>query len=153
MDKQKTLPHHGAGCLRWRWILVVLQLRRRRGKLSASSFLMATSHGLGDDLSRVSSPKGLSRSRSSLPWWLWGTRWRLWWMAASPRDLGSTYLTPKKGGREPAPERVGPIQPGRPAWALSGRFAPVLLLAAHLDNFHLAPFICVIFRSSSPRSR
>jgi hypothetical protein len=35
-----------------------------------SGFLVATSIGLGNDLSRVSSPKGLSRSRSPLPWGL-----------------------------------------------------------------------------------
>jgi hypothetical protein len=36
------------------------------------------------------------------------------------------------------------------SWAGSG---PVLLPAAHLDILHLAPFVCVILRSSSPRSR
>jgi hypothetical protein len=34
-----------------------------------------------------------------------------------------------------------------------GRFGPVFLPTAHLDILDLAPLICVILRSSSPRSR
>jgi hypothetical protein len=70
-----------------RWILVVLQLRWSCGKLSASSILVATSLGLGNDLSRVSSPKGLSHSRSSLlggPEELDGVTGE-WWLAHTLR--------------------------------------------------------------------
>jgi hypothetical protein len=59
----------------------------------------------------------------SLPWRLWGTRRRLWRMAACPRDWGCNYLTPKKEGREPTPERVGPVRTAQPSWALLGSFS------------------------------
>jgi hypothetical protein len=37
--------------------------------------------------------------------------------------------------------------------AKGDRTGPVFLLTAHLGNLDLAPLICVIMRSSSPRSR
>jgi hypothetical protein len=65
-------------------------------------------------------------------------------------DGGATRL---KGG----PNRhKNPL--GRSDWAgrsmpFLGRFGPVFLPTAHLDILDLAPLICVILRSSSPRSR
>jgi hypothetical protein len=68
MDKRLLYPHqdarHGTvehgGCLRWSPSLGALQLRRRRDKASASSFLVVASIDLGDD------PCESSPSRSTL---------------------------------------------------------------------------------------
>jgi hypothetical protein len=34
--------------------------------------------------------------------------------------LGLHLLNTEERGCEPAPERIGPMRPGRPAWAFSG---------------------------------
>jgi hypothetical protein len=73
-----------------------------------------------------------------------------WWLAHVIR-VASYYHRAKGGpnrhknglGRSKRAYRPGPF----PGW-----FGPILLPAAHLDILHLAPFICVILRSSSPRS-
>jgi hypothetical protein len=65
-------------------------------------------------------------------------------------DRGATRF---KGGPNLQKNGLGRSdQASRPRPFL-GRFRRVRLPAAHLDILHLSPFICVILRSSSQRSR
>jgi hypothetical protein len=66
------------------------------------------------------------------------------------KDRGATR---SKGGSNRHRKSLGRSeQAGRPRPFLS-QFGPVFLPAAHLHILDLAPLICVILRSSSPRSR
>ena len=113
-----TLPHqdarHGTiehgGCLRWSPSLGVLQLQRRRGEASASSFLVVASVDLGDD------PLESSPSRSTL--FLVFDLPRLLWSSFANGSLFRTIRVLRIYHRRKVVANRGEEGVGRPAWPI-----------------------------------